>query len=147
MKGFVCLFFIKFSLKFVPKCPIDNNQAVVQIMDSRQIGDEPLSEPKLTRFTDACMRHQGRGPELKMGFQLKLKFEENFLLLLFHSYPSYRTSCSDYLNLPHFDVYCNSLWTGKSKAYQNDIADWYVLDNHLCLYMLYFLCGVFWFML
>ena len=56
---------IKFSLKFVPKGLIDNNPAVVYIMAWRLIlGDKPLSEPMLTRFTDAYMRHQ-RGDELR----------------------------------------------------------------------------------
>ena len=48
---------IKISLKFVPKGPIENNQALVQIMAWRRIGDKPLSEPMLTQFTDAYMRH------------------------------------------------------------------------------------------
>ena len=51
---------IKISLKFVPKGPIDNNQALVQIMAWRQIGDKPLSEPMLTRFTDTYMVPKGR---------------------------------------------------------------------------------------
>ena len=48
---------IKISLKFVPKGPIDNNPALVQIMAWRWLGDKPLSDPMLTRFTDAYMRH------------------------------------------------------------------------------------------
>ena len=36
---------IKFSLKFVPKGPINNIPALVQIMAWRQPGDKPLSEP------------------------------------------------------------------------------------------------------
>ena len=36
---------IKFSLKFVPKCPINNIPALVQIMAWRRPGDKPLSEP------------------------------------------------------------------------------------------------------
>ena len=48
---------IKISLKFVPNGPIDNNPALVQVMAWRRIGDKPLSEPMLTRFTDAYMRH------------------------------------------------------------------------------------------
>ena len=51
--------FIQISLKFVPKCPIDNTSALVQVMDWRQIGDTPLSEAMLTRFTDAYMQHYG----------------------------------------------------------------------------------------
>ena len=48
---------IKISLNFVPKGPIDNDLALVQIMVWCWIGDNPLSEPMLTRFTDAYMRH------------------------------------------------------------------------------------------
>ena len=38
---------------FIHKGPIDNNAAMVEIMAWRRIGDRPLSEPMLTRFTDA----------------------------------------------------------------------------------------------
>ena len=40
---------IKISLKFVPKCPIDNIliYALVQIMAWRRLGDKPLSEPMI----------------------------------------------------------------------------------------------------
>ena len=48
---------VKMSLKFVPKGAIDNNPALVQKMACRRISDKPLSEPMLTRFTDAYMRH------------------------------------------------------------------------------------------
>ena len=42
----VCLFY-QISLKFVPK------EALVSIVARRRIGDKPLSEPMLTRFSDA----------------------------------------------------------------------------------------------
>ena len=48
------------SLKFVPKCPIDNMLALVQVMAWHQIGNKPLPEPMLIQFTDAYMRHLGR---------------------------------------------------------------------------------------
>ena len=48
---------IKISLKFIPKGPIDNKLVLVQVMAWRQTGDKPLSEPMLTQFTDAYMRH------------------------------------------------------------------------------------------
>ena len=48
---------IKISLRFVPKSPIDNNPALVQVMTWRRPGDKPLSEPMLTQFTDAYTRH------------------------------------------------------------------------------------------
>ena len=53
MKSFV----FEMSLKYVPKGPIYKNPAVVQIMAWRRIGDKPLSELMLTRFTDAYMRY------------------------------------------------------------------------------------------
>ena len=48
---------LQFSLKFVPKGPIDNKLALVQVMDCRFFGAKPLPEPMLTRFIDAYMRH------------------------------------------------------------------------------------------
>ena len=62
---FICIFVIDFIaliktlLRFVPEGLIDNNPAFVQIRVWRWIGDKPLSEPMLTRFTDAYMQHQG----------------------------------------------------------------------------------------
>ena len=50
-------FLIKSSIKFVPKGPIDNNPTLVLRMAWRQTGNKPLSQPMLTRFTDAYMRH------------------------------------------------------------------------------------------
>ena len=50
---------IRISLKFVPKGPINNIPALVQIMACRLIGAKPLFEPMLIQFTDAYMRHQG----------------------------------------------------------------------------------------
>ena len=51
---FKCIFFnenvwisIKISLKFVPKGPINNIPALVQIMAWRRPGDKPLSEPMM----------------------------------------------------------------------------------------------------
>ena len=46
-----------FSLKCVPRSPIDNKPVLVQVMAWRQTGNKPLSEPMLTQFTDAYMRH------------------------------------------------------------------------------------------
>ena len=42
---------IKVSLKFVPRDPINNNPALVQIMAWRRPGDNPLSEPMVVRLT------------------------------------------------------------------------------------------------
>ena len=44
------------SLKFVPKGPIDNITALVQIMAWRRLGDKPLSEPMMVRLlTHICV--------------------------------------------------------------------------------------------
>ena len=60
---FKCIFFnetiwilIKISLKFVPKGPINNIPALVQIMAWRRPGDKPLSEPMmLSLLTHICV--------------------------------------------------------------------------------------------
>ena len=47
---------IKISLKFVPKGPINNNPALVQIMAWRRWGDKPLSEPMMISLpTHICV--------------------------------------------------------------------------------------------
>ena len=54
---------IQISLKFVPRSPIDNKPALVQVMAWHRIGDKPLPEPMMTQFTNAYMEHKG-GDEL-----------------------------------------------------------------------------------
>ena len=48
---------IQISLKLVPKSPIDNKPALVQVMAWHGTGDKPFPEPMMTQFTDAYMRH------------------------------------------------------------------------------------------
>ena len=48
---------IQISLKLVPRSPIDNNTALVQVMAWHQTGDKPLPELVMIQFTDAYMRH------------------------------------------------------------------------------------------
>ena len=48
---------INISLNFVPKSQINNIPALFKIMAWHRVGDKPLSETMLTRFTDAYMRH------------------------------------------------------------------------------------------
>ena len=48
---------IRILLKFVPKSPVDNKPALVQVMAWRRTGDKTLPEPMLTQLTDAYMRH------------------------------------------------------------------------------------------
>ena len=68
---FCCIFLnenvwilIKISLKFVPKGPIDNETALVQVMDWRRTGHKPLSEPMLTHFTDRYSALWGNEPTM-----------------------------------------------------------------------------------
>ena len=70
---FKCIFWnenvwipIKISLKFVPKCPINNIPAMVQMMAWRRPGDKPLSEPMVFNLpTHICVtrpqwvKHEG----------------------------------------------------------------------------------------
>ena len=47
---------IKFSLNLIPKGPIDNNPALVQLMAWHRAGDKPLSEPMLVMLlTHICV--------------------------------------------------------------------------------------------
>ena len=48
---------IKISLKFIPKSPIKNIPALVQMMFWHRTGDKSLFEPMMAKFTGAYMRH------------------------------------------------------------------------------------------
>ena len=48
---------IKISVKFIPKGPINNMPALVQIMAWCQPGDKPLSEPMMVRLPMGYMHH------------------------------------------------------------------------------------------
>ena len=48
---------IQISLKYVPRSPMDNKSALVQVMAWHRTGDIPLPEPMMTQFIDAYMRH------------------------------------------------------------------------------------------
>ena len=48
---------IQVSLKFVPRSPIDNKPAFVQVMAWHLTGNKPLHVLMLTQFTDAYMWH------------------------------------------------------------------------------------------
>ena len=59
---FWCIFlnenvYISISLNFVPRGPINDITALVQIMAWHRIGDKALSEPMLPQVNDAYMRH------------------------------------------------------------------------------------------
>ena len=48
---------LQISLKYVPKSPIDNKPALVQVMIWRLFGAKPLPTPMMTQFFDAYLRH------------------------------------------------------------------------------------------
>ena len=49
---------IRISLKFVPRGPLDKKLYLVPVLFLIQTGAKPLSEPILTQFIDAYMRHK-----------------------------------------------------------------------------------------
>ena len=56
-----CMIFKKFSLKFVPNVPTNNNPALVQIMAWRRSGDKPLSESMVVSLlTHICVNRPQR---------------------------------------------------------------------------------------
>ena len=65
--NFKCIFLnendgilVRISLKFVPRSPIDNKSALVQVMAWCRTGDKAdksLPELMLAQFTDAYMQH------------------------------------------------------------------------------------------
>ena len=64
--SFKCIFvneklytLIKVSLYLAPKGPMYNNLSLLQIVAWCRIGDKPLSESILTRFSDAYIQHWG----------------------------------------------------------------------------------------
>ena len=52
-----CCIFIKISLQFVTRGPLNNIPAFVQIMARRRSGDKPISEPMMAKFNEAYMSH------------------------------------------------------------------------------------------
>ena len=48
---------IQISLNRVPRSPIGNKSALVQVMACLRSGDKPLPGPMMTQFTDAYMQH------------------------------------------------------------------------------------------
>ena len=60
--NFKCIFLnendgIPVSVKFVPKSPVDNKPALVQVMAWRRTVDKPFLESVLAHFSDAYIRH------------------------------------------------------------------------------------------
>ena len=72
---------IKISLKFVPKGPINNNPALVQIMAWRRSGAKPLSEPMMVSLlTHICVT----GPQWvnKRAFRWRNIFIQCFVMVI-----------------------------------------------------------------
>ena len=51
---------IQISLKYVPRSPIDNKTALVQVMAWRRTGDKPLPGPMMTQFIHHIFDTRGR---------------------------------------------------------------------------------------
>ena len=56
MKMFV--FWFEFHWSLIPKGLIGNMSALFRVMALRRTGEKPLTEPMLTQFIDAYMRHK-----------------------------------------------------------------------------------------
>ena len=66
--------FIKISMKFVPKAPINNITSLVQIMACRRPGDKPLSEPMMVSLlTHICVTRPQWDTESKCLNVLKME--------------------------------------------------------------------------
>ena len=68
---------IKISMKFVPKGPINNIPALVQIMAWRRPGDKPLSEPMMVSLTmHICVTRPQWVKLLDIFIDYKLNFHD-----------------------------------------------------------------------
>ena len=56
VEKYLCL--TQISLKFIPKCRIDDKSALVQAMTWNQTDVKPLPEAMVTKFSDVYMHHQ-----------------------------------------------------------------------------------------
>ena len=93
-----CCIFIKFSLKYVHKGPIDNNRALVQIMAWRRSGDKPLSEPMMISLpTHICVTRPQWVKPLGDFFKMQFYFLKLFVTTVIYqvsSMHSYASSLS-----------------------------------------------------
>ena len=65
---------LKISMKFVPKIPINNNPALVQIMAWRLSGGKPLSEPMMVSLlTQICVTRPGLGRVHKSWVRVRVR--------------------------------------------------------------------------
>ena len=104
---------IKISLKFVPRGPINNIPALVQIMVWRRPGDKPLSEPMMIRLlTHICVT---RPQWVKLvnkcflKFRISVQYDEHtwiysFLLGIRETELSYTTLATMTLNVCRINI-------------------------------------------
>ena len=92
-KIFKCIFLnenvwimVRISLKFIPKCLIKNNPALVQIMAWRRPGDKPLSEPMMVSLLTHIWvtRSQWVSPCCVEFMSVNIKASSIFYHLLLH---------------------------------------------------------------
>ena len=81
---------IKFSLKFVPKDPINNIPALVQIMAWRRPGDKPLSEPRMVSLpTYICVTR----PQWVKDFGVRSRYVRHERVIASHGILWYAITC------------------------------------------------------
>ena len=84
---------IKISLQFVPKGPVNNIPALVQIMAWHQLDDKPLSEPMVVRLSrNICIiQHQWiNGLNLfKRKMSISTSFFDSLIISITNIQPSY----------------------------------------------------------
>ena len=86
---------IKVSLKFVPKGPISNNTALVQIMAWRRPGDKSLSEPMVvTILTHICVTR----PQWVNNSYSITNFGHRRLVISYHQQDITRTNAKQPIN-------------------------------------------------
>ena len=93
-------FFIKISLKFVPKGPINNIPALVQIMAWRQPGDKPLSEEMMVNLLtymphSVSMSYTDTNLQICVG-SINQEYKNNFLWNLQAISQDWLTACKHY---------------------------------------------------
>ena len=114
---------IKISLKFVPKGPINNNPALVQIMAWHRSGDKPLSEPMMVSLLmHICVTR----PQWVNAFWW-------FNHWTFYSHVSWFVTQSMYGTNTKFSMirvktkYITAWW---SLVYSSMVTIWYLLEKH-----------------
>ena len=99
---------IKISLKFIPKGPINNIPAMVQIMAWRRSGDKPLSEPVMVSFmTHLCVTR----PQWFKGYMFNCVIHDD--VIKWKHFPRYwpfvRRIHRSPVNSPHKDQWRGAL--------------------------------------